>query len=102
MAYIGTSSEADKSSYDGLLDITHGCYGITVTNSKLYTHWKASLVGHSDNNGAEDVAIRVTFALNWWYDLNSRTPSFRFGIGDFLSPITSRTRIQPSYRAHLQ
>ncbi|SJL10076.1 related to Pectate lyase A [Armillaria ostoyae] len=77
--HIRTSSEAAESSYDGLLDITHGCYGITVTNSKLYTHWKASLVGHSDNNGAEDVAIRVTFALNWWYDLNSRTPSFRFG-----------------------
>ncbi|PBK76112.1 pectate lyase [Armillaria solidipes] len=90
--HVDLSSDRDhdkaaESSYDGLLDITHGCYGITVTNSKLYTHWKASLVGHSDNNGAEDVAIRVTFALNWWYDLNSRTPSFRFGTGHIFNNV---------------
>ncbi|KAK0223645.1 pectate lyase [Armillaria fumosa] len=86
---LSSDRDHDKVSihYDGLLDITHGCYGITVTNSKLYTHWKASLVGHSDNNGSEDVAIRVTFALNWWYDLNSRTPSFRFGIGHIFNNI---------------
>ncbi|KAK0490297.1 pectate lyase [Armillaria novae-zelandiae] len=70
--------------YDGLLDITHGCTGVTVTNSKLYTHWKASLVGHSDNNGAEDVAITVTFANNWWFDLNSRTP---FGHGHIFNNV---------------
>ncbi|KAK0205820.1 polysaccharide lyase family 1 protein [Desarmillaria ectypa] len=71
----------DKDYYDGLLDITHGSYGITVTNSKLYNHWKASLVGHSDSNGSEDAALRITFALNWWQNLNSRGPSFRFGQG---------------------
>ncbi|KAK0205180.1 polysaccharide lyase family 1 protein [Desarmillaria ectypa] len=43
-------SKAAKFSYDGLLDITHGCYGIIVTNSKLYTHWKASLIGHFDRH----------------------------------------------------
>lgn len=68
-------------SYDGLLDITHGATGVTVTNSKLYNHWKASLVGHSDSNGSEDTAITVTYAANWWQNLNSRTPSFRFGHG---------------------
>ncbi|KAJ6513504.1 pectin lyase fold/virulence factor [Mycena vulgaris] len=67
--------------YDGLLDITHGVTGITVTNSFLNTHWKASLIGHSDSNGAEDVAITVTMANNHWFNLNSRTPSFRFGHG---------------------
>ncbi|KAK0469340.1 pectate lyase [Desarmillaria tabescens] len=91
--HVDLSSDRDHDkvtaefSYDGLLDITHGCYGITVTNSKLYTHWKASLVGHSDSNGSEDAAIRVTFALNWWYDLNSRTPSFRFGIGHIFNNV---------------
>ncbi|KAG7451582.1 pectate lyase [Guyanagaster necrorhizus] len=84
---LSSDRDHDKDYYDGLLDITHGCYGITVTNSKLYTHWKASLVGHSDNNGDQDVAIRVTFALNWWYDLNSRTPSFRFGIGHIFNNV---------------
>ncbi|PBK72130.1 pectate lyase [Armillaria solidipes] len=82
--HVDLSSDLDhdkvcSSNYDGLLDITHGSYGITVTNSKLYNHWKASLVGHSDSNGSEDVALRVTFALNWWQNLNSRGPSFRFG-----------------------
>ncbi|KAL0569390.1 hypothetical protein V5O48_012568, partial [Marasmius crinis-equi] len=44
-------------------------------------HDKTSLVGHSDSNGAEDVAITVTFANNYWTNLNSRTPSLRFGHG---------------------
>jgi pectate lyase len=68
-------------SYDGLLDITHGCTGITVTNSKLHDHWKASLIGHSDDNLAEDKSITVTMALNHWVNLNSRTPSIRYGRG---------------------
>lgn len=69
------------------MDITHGCTGVSVTNSKLYTHWKASLVGHSDNNGAEDTAITVTYANNYWSDLNSRTPSFRFGHGHLFNNV---------------
>jgi len=56
-------------------------YGITVTNSKLYNHYKASLVGHSDDNASEDTAIRVTYAGNYFSGINSRTPSFRFGTG---------------------
>ncbi|PAV17807.1 polysaccharide lyase family 1 [Pyrrhoderma noxium] len=67
--------------YDGLLDITHGSTGITVSNSYLHDHYKASLVGHSDSNGSEDKAITVTYALNHFSTLNSRTPSFRFGTG---------------------
>ena len=43
--------------------------------------WKASLVGHSDSNESEDKAIQVTYAFNKWQNLNSRTPSFRFGHG---------------------
>ncbi|KAG5637907.1 hypothetical protein H0H81_002735 [Sphagnurus paluster] len=79
---------ANKStSYDGLLDITHGCTGVTVSYSKLSTHWKASLVGHSDSNGSEDAKITVTFALNNWSNLNSRTPSFRFGTGHIFNNI---------------
>lgn len=66
-------------SYDGLLDITHGCYGVTVSNNYLHDHWKASLVGHSDNNGDEDTALRVTYYGNFFENLNSRGPSFRFG-----------------------
>ncbi|KAG8712086.1 hypothetical protein FRC09_020252 [Ceratobasidium sp. 395] len=78
---LSSDRDHDKDYYDGLLDITHGCYAVTVTNSYLHDHWKASLVGHSDSNESEDKAIQVTYAFNKWYNLNSRTPSFRFGHG---------------------
>ncbi|KAJ7304682.1 pectate lyase [Mycena albidolilacea] len=84
---LSSDRDHDKDFYDGLLDITHGVTGITVTNSFLYTHWKASLIGHSDSNGAEDVAITVTMALNHWFNLSSRTPSFRFGHGHIFNSV---------------
>ncbi|KAL5485615.1 hypothetical protein ACEPAI_6656 [Sanghuangporus weigelae] len=74
-------------SYDGLLDITHGCTGVTVTNSFLHDHWKASLIGHSDSNGAQDKAITVTMVGIYWLNLNSRTPSFRFGTGHIFNSV---------------
>ncbi|KXN87324.1 putative pectate lyase A [Leucoagaricus sp. SymC.cos] len=86
-ADLSSDRDHDKDFYDGLLDITHGCTGITVTNSKLSTHWKASLVGHSDSNGAEDTPMTVTFANNYWFNLNSRTPSFRFGHGHIFNNV---------------
>ncbi|RYP60455.1 hypothetical protein DL769_008116 [Monosporascus sp. CRB-8-3] len=46
--------QGDKDKYDGLVDITHGTDFVTVSSSFLHNHWKASLVGHSDSNGAED------------------------------------------------
>ncbi|KAH7099413.1 polysaccharide lyase family 1 protein [Auriculariales sp. MPI-PUGE-AT-0066] len=78
---LSSDLDHDKDYYDGLLDITHGVYAATVTYNKLSNHYKASLVGHSDDNGSEDTAIRVTYAYNYWSNLNSRTPSFRFGTG---------------------
>ncbi|KAG9105199.1 hypothetical protein FRC07_009510 [Ceratobasidium sp. 392] len=78
---LSSDRDHDKDYYDGLLDITHGVYAATVTNSYLHDHWKGSLVGHSDSNESEDKAIQVTYAFNKWANLNSRTPSFRFGHG---------------------
>lgn len=44
--------------------------------------YKASLVGHSDSNSAEDTGhLHVTYANNYWSNINSRAPSFRFGTG---------------------
>ncbi|KIY69399.1 polysaccharide lyase family 1 protein [Cylindrobasidium torrendii FP15055 ss-10] len=81
--HMDLSSDKDhgKDFYDGLLDITHGCTGITLSNNHLHDHFKGSLVGHSDNNGDEDTAIRVSYFGNWFDSLNSRGPSFRFGQG---------------------
>ncbi|KAE8134935.1 putative pectate lyase B [Aspergillus pseudotamarii] len=71
---------AGKDDLDGLLDITHASEWVTVSNTYLHDHWKASLVGHSDSNEDEDSGhLHITYANNHWYNLNSRAPSVRFG-----------------------
>ncbi|KAJ7247062.1 pectate lyase [Mycena rebaudengoi] len=82
--HVDLSSDRD---HDKLMDLTHGITGVTVTNSKLYTHWKAQLIGHSDDNGAEDTPITVTIANNYYFNLSSRTPSFRFGHGHIFNNV---------------
>jgi pectate lyase len=90
----------DKDYYDGLCDVTHASEWVTISNTYFHDHvshnpyntpsyaqltpikWKASLVGHSDSNSAEDTGhLHVTYANNYWSNINSRTPSFRFGTG---------------------
>ena len=79
---LSSDRDHDKDYYDGLLDITHAVDYVTVTNSYLHDHWKASLVGHSDSNGAEDTGhLTVTYSRNYFQNLNSRGPSYRFGTG---------------------
>ncbi|KAG8728496.1 hypothetical protein FRC11_010938 [Ceratobasidium sp. 423] len=78
---LSSDKDHDKDYYDGLLDITHGCYAVSVTNTYLHDHYKASLVGHSDSVESEDKAIQVTYTFNKWENLNSRTPSSRSGHG---------------------
>ncbi|KAJ8508422.1 hypothetical protein ONZ45_g9307 [Pleurotus djamor] len=84
---LSSDLDHDKDYYDGLLDITHGVTGITVTNTKLYNHYKGSLVGHSDSNASEDTKITVTYANNYFANINSRTPSFRFGHGHLFNNV---------------
>ncbi|KAF9887344.1 hypothetical protein FE257_010339 [Aspergillus nanangensis] len=79
---VSSNRDHDKDYYDGLIDLTHAADFITVSNTYIHDHWKASLVGHSDNNGDEDTGhLRVTYANNYWSNINSRGPSFRFGTG---------------------
>ncbi|EHL01531.1 Pectin lyase-like protein [Glarea lozoyensis ATCC 20868] len=79
---VSSDRDHDKDFYDGLLDLTHAADFVTISNSFVHDHWKASLVGHSDSNGAEDKGhLRVTYANNLFENLNSRGPSFRFGTG---------------------
>ncbi|KAJ5115510.1 Pectin lyase fold/virulence factor [Penicillium alfredii] len=70
---VSSDRDHDKDYYDGLIDITHAADYVTVSNTFIHDHWKASLIGHSDNNGNEDTGHR--------YNINSRAPSFRFGTG---------------------
>ncbi|TGO08226.1 hypothetical protein BTUL_0220g00170 [Botrytis tulipae] len=71
-----------KDYYDGLIDITHASDWVTISNSYIHDHFKASLIGHSDKNAAEDTGhLTVTQHNNYWSNVGSRTPSFRFGTG---------------------
>jgi pectate lyase len=67
--------------YDGLLDINHGADFITVSWSRFYDHYKTSLVGNSDDNGAEDAGhLTVTYHHNSFINSGGRNPSVRFGL----------------------
>jgi len=67
--------------YDGMIDVTHGSDFITVSwNIFRGPQKKCSLVGHSDNNSAEDLGhLNVTYHHNWFDGVDERTPRMRFG-----------------------
>jgi pectate lyase len=66
--------------YDGLLDVTHGADFVTVSWCRFHDHYKTSLVGHSENNGAEDIGhLTVTYHHNSFVNSGGRNPSVRFG-----------------------
>lgn len=74
--------EHDKDYYDGLLDVSHASDWVTISNTYFHDHWKADLIGHSDNNAAEDTGhLHVTETGNFWQNIGSRTPSIRYGVG---------------------
>ncbi len=73
---------------DGNLDVTHGSDNVTISSSLFhYTdaapadHRFSNLIGHDDDNQAEDEGrLRVTFHHNWWADnVVERMPRMRFG-----------------------
>ncbi|KAJ7057618.1 pectin lyase-like protein [Mycena amicta] len=76
----------DKDFYDGQLDMNHGTDFVTVSWNVFQQHFKCSLVGGSDNTGDEDSGhLRVTYHHNHFLEINSRTPSLRFGTGHIYS-----------------
>ncbi|KAI4853026.1 putative pectate lyase [Aureobasidium sp. EXF-8845] len=82
--HLDLSSDLDhgKDYYDGLLDVTHASEWVTISNTLFHDHYKCSLVGHSDNNAAEDTGhLHVTYANNYFSNVSSRLPSIRFGTG---------------------
>lgn len=82
--HVDLSSDQDhgKDYYDGLCDVTHASNYVTISNVYFHDHFKASLVGHSDSNADEDTGnLIVTYANNYFSNINSRGPSFRFGTG---------------------
>ncbi|OBS22694.1 hypothetical protein FPOA_09026 [Fusarium poae] len=77
---ISSEKGSDKDFYDGLVDLSHAADFVTISHSYLHDHHKGCLVGHSDNNAAEDVGkLRVTYANNHFKNVGSRGPLLRFG-----------------------
>ena len=69
-----------SSCYDGLVDIKRGSSYITVSWNHTHNHTKNMLLGHDDNNAAQDVGyLRVTYHHNWYDKTPQRNPRVRFG-----------------------
>ncbi len=64
--------------YDGLLDAKSDAEYITFSWNYLHDSWKASLIGFSDSDNFDR---KVTYHHNYFRNINSRLPLFRFGTG---------------------
>ena len=66
--------------YDGAVDIKRGSDYVTVSWNRVFDHDKSMLLGHSDDNGAQDRGhLRVTYHHNWFDGSGTRHPRVRFG-----------------------
>ncbi|MEU6249828.1 RICIN domain-containing protein [Glycomyces sp. NPDC047010] len=66
--------------YDGSCDIKRGSDYITVSWNRFEGTDKTMLLGHSDDNGGQDIGhLRVSYHHNWFNDTNQRNPRVRFG-----------------------
>jgi pectate lyase len=68
----------DKDYYDGLLDAKAESEYITYSWNYLHDSWKASLVGNSDDDNFDR---KITYHHNYFRNIESRLPLFRFGNG---------------------
>lgn len=68
--------QPDKDKYDGLVDATGNSSYITISWCIFRDHWKSNLVGSSE---IDNYNRRITFHHNYWKNINSRTPSYRYG-----------------------
>lgn len=73
-----TTEDCHKDYYDELVSGRGNISNITISYNFLHDSWKTSLWGSSDDE-AEDVGRRVTFHHNYWKDVNSRLPLYRYG-----------------------
>jgi pectate lyase len=65
---------------DGLVDIKRGSDFVTVSWNRTHDHDKTMLLGHDDDNAAQDVGrLRVTYHHNFFDGSDQRNPRVRFG-----------------------
>ncbi|MEV0622413.1 pectate lyase [Nonomuraea sp. NPDC050404] len=69
-----------RSASDGSVDVKRGSDLVTVSHNRYAGTDKSMLLGHSDNNGAQDRGyLRATYHHNWFDGSNTRHPRVRFG-----------------------
>lgn len=73
---IHNSLNVGKDYYDELVSGKGNIDNITISYNYLHSSWKTSLWGSSDSNNFDR---RVTFHHNYFENVNSRLPLFRFG-----------------------
>jgi pectate lyase len=71
----------DKDFYDELVSGRSAVHNVTISYNYLHDSQKTSLWGSSDDAAAEDVGRTISYHHNYWKDVNSRLPLFRFGEG---------------------
>ncbi|MFI6348666.1 polysaccharide lyase family 1 protein [Streptomyces sp. NPDC050560] len=66
--------------YDGGIDIKRASDNVTVSWNRAHDQDKNMLLGHSDDNGGEDIGkLHVTYDHNWFDGTVQRNPRVRFG-----------------------
>jgi pectate lyase len=66
--------------FDGLVDIKRGSSYVTVSWNHTHHHTKNMLLGHSDDNAAQDTGrLKVTYHHNFFDQTPQRNPRVRFG-----------------------
>jgi pectate lyase len=69
----------DAGTYDGLVDITHASDFVTVSWTRYHDHDDTGIIGHSEDNGAEDTGhLTVTYHHDLFQNVTSG-PTARFG-----------------------
>ncbi|HEU5469468.1 MAG TPA: pectate lyase [Actinophytocola sp.] len=64
---------------DGAVDIKRGSDFVTVSWNRFHDHDKTLLLGHDDDNGAQDIGrLRVTYHHNFFDGSDQRNPRVRF------------------------
>ncbi|HSD36769.1 MAG TPA: hypothetical protein VLC92_04630 [Rhodocyclaceae bacterium] len=67
-------------SYDGSVDVKRGADWVTVSWNRYIGTDKSMLLGHSDDNGAQDRGyLHASYHHNWFDHSNTRHPRVRFG-----------------------
>ncbi|MEU4690321.1 family 16 glycoside hydrolase [Actinoplanes sp. NPDC023714] len=85
--------------YDGLIDVKRGSSYVTVSWNHTHHHTKNMLLGHDDDNGAQDAGrLKVTYHHNW-FDATPEFPPVRWSSFSCYRPVAGVTSSGSSWLA---